>query len=119
MNFLCSIHYDFEKNKRNHPVFHAQISNKAILIKETIFQSYRIQGDKSDMLRTFRIPSTQHDIFSVLTQISADHLLTENNQSYERLSAIRSEADFFVSAEFQSRLGIESSCMRSIRYYPD
>ena len=95
MKFLCSVHYDYEKHKRNHPVFHAQITNKPVLIRDTIYQSNEILMDESEMLRTFRIPSLQHDIFSAITHLSADHLLSDSDQSHERLHAIKNEADFF------------------------
>ena len=119
LNFLCSIHYDFETNKRNHPIFHAQLKSRPELIQQTMFQSYEIRNQKSDMLKTFRIPSTQHDIFSALTQFSADHLLSESIESYDKLIEIRKICDFFVSAESKSDLETEPNCMRSIRYYPD
>ena len=118
LKFLCSVHYDFEKIKRNHPVFHAQLTSKSVLIEKTIYKSYEILEDESEILRTFRIPCTQHDVFGALTQLSADHLLSASDHSHNQLLAIKKEVDFFISAEFQT-LNDEPNCVRSIRYYPD
>ena len=120
LNFLCSIHYDLELKKLNHPIFHAQFIDKPKLVYKTHYKTYLIKPPNiKTTLRTFRIPSMQHDIFSAMTQLSADHLLSESVESYERLIAIRNTCDFFVSAEFKSKLNTEPNCMRSIRFYPD
>ena len=120
LNFLCSIHYDLELKKLNHPIFHAQFIDKPKLIYKTNYKTYLIKPPNiKNTLRTFRIPSMQHDIFSTMTQLSADHLLSESVESYERLIAIRNTSEFFVSVEFKSKFNTEPKCIRSIRFYPD
>ena len=119
LKFLCSVHYDFEKDKLNHPVFHAQFNNKPKLIYDTTFSNFHINVPDDDIFQNFRIPSTQHDIFSTLVQLSGDHLLSDSDEAFEKLMAIRLISDFFVSADFKSELNTEPQCMRSIRFFPD
>ena len=119
LKFLCSVHYDYEPKKINHPIFHTQLSNKPKLIYETNYRRYHIDEPEEEIFQNFRIPSTQQDIFSALVQLSSDHLLSDSEEAFERLMAIRQVSDFFVSADFKSELNTEPQCMRSIRFFPD
>lgn len=123
---VYGVHYDMDERLPGHPVFHAQISSQAELASAITdqFRGITEQGNDSaaGLLKTVRTPTAQMDLFSVITQIGADHLVSEKSPP-EVLSAfgkLRAACDFFVGAGGHiDYLNCESAamCYRSTHWY--
>lgn len=126
---LCHVygaHYDMDETLPGHPVFHAQVCSQARLtdaIHERFHEQFSVGCDFTDgLLRNVRTPTAQMDIFSVITQIGADHLVTEtsNGEVQDAFKKLRDACDFFVGAAGRL-LYLNSSaaahCYRSTHWY--
>jgi hypothetical protein len=129
LEHVFGIHYDMDEEKPGHPVFHAQLGSLSEF-KARISETFRVDGELSDqmnkVLRNVRIPSAQMDVFSVITQICADHLIgaaVPDQLAKEVLIAfasLRKSCDFLTGAahrlEFLSKPSA-SECYRSTHWY--
>ena len=118
--FLNSIHYDYEPSFANHPVFHAQLSNRSLLYSKAGYDFaslYPLSGNV-ELLKATRIPTFQMDIFSTLVSICADHLIPTVHNPSEKFIEIQQNCDFFVGIDNLQKNVIESNCLRSLRSYP-
>lgn len=125
LSHVYGTHYDMDDSVPGHPLFHAQLGSQ-LELGCAVRQHYRIAGglvDKTvDLLRNVRTPTAQMDVFSVITQIGADHLLSERSDD-ERLQAflrLRQACDFFMGAAGRvARLNQQPapSCYRSTHWY--
>lgn len=86
---LQTIHFDFAEpkdDKDNHPVFHAQLTGKAIAIPESQAKEIRFdcQVDQTQVpcYRDARIPTSDMTLSSVLLCLVADHMLAHFVQQY-------------------------------------
>ncbi|HKO20533.1 MAG TPA: hypothetical protein VJU82_16785 [Acidobacteriaceae bacterium] len=79
-----------------HPVFHVQARGELDAYGAAIAKEYRLQeqvgGGLEGMLRNVRSASAQLDVFSVLLQIAADHLLPQHPTKEQKsaFNALRS-----------------------------
>jgi hypothetical protein len=119
-------HYDMDETLPGHPVFHAQVCSQTVLtevIRERFNEPFSVGSDFTQgLLRNVRTPTAQMDVFSVITQIGADHLLTatSNSEVQSAFKELREACDFFVGAA--GRLSYLSSeeaarCYRSTHWY--
>lgn len=101
---VYGVHYDMDEELPGHPVFHAQMCTQAELAP-AVEKYFKFEFNPSNdlsrgLLRNVRTPTAQMDVFSVITQIGADHLLSEasNNEVREAFKRLRSACDFFLGA---------------------
>lgn len=125
---IYGVHYDMDETLPGHPVFHAQMSSQVSLwnnVNELFKLSLQLDTDDDvpcALLRNVRIPTAQMDVFSVITQIGADHLIYEksNPEVQAGFTRLRKACDFFVGAA--GRLAYLNSpqatcCYRSTHWY--
>ena len=125
LEHIYGVHYDMDICGKGHPVFHAQIGSQ-FEFGSNIEDRFRISDERVDHLnkicRSIRTPTAQMDVFSVFTQICADHLMwrdsgAEVEQAFERTCRV---CGFFVGAAhrlayLQDRDVVE--CYRSVHWY--
>ena len=125
LEHVYGAHYDIDERGLGHPVFHAQIGTQMDLLAH-VNEHYRPQRTAEDrvtkILRNVRTPSAQMDIFSVVAQICADHLIHEDSGQEVRdaFSTMRASCDFFIGAAHRMEyLKNEPapSCYRSTHWY--
>jgi hypothetical protein len=126
LSHVYGAHYDMDEVLPGHPVFHSQMTSQMSYlstITDLFHQSYAKCDDlAAGLLANVRTPTAQMDAFSVITQIGADHLLSERS-AVEVLTAfqtLRAACDFFVGAGGRlPYLNAEgpSRCYRSTHWY--
>jgi len=119
-------HYDLDESTEGHPVFHSQISPQMDLISQ-VREKFKKQDETAEdkvqyLLRNVRTPSAQMDVFSVIAQICADHLVYEKSDP-EVISAfekMRNACNFFTGAAHRMTFlnaDPASHCYRSTHWY--
>ena len=125
LEHIYGVHYDMDVASRGHPVFHAQVRSQ-MDVGDNIQQHFRINDKRVDNLRNvsrgIRTPTAQMDLFSVLTQICADHLMWERSAAeVERaFEQTRRVCSFFVGAAHRLAFLREKrvvECYRSVHWY--
>ena len=125
LEHVYGAHYDMDEQVRRHPVFHAQFrpyEQFAQCIQTLFHRDDEIDGYLCNVLRNVRIPTAQMDVFSVLTQICADHLIDEQSTSEvtDAFQRMRIACNFFEGAARRvAFLGTESAvhCYRLTHWY--
>jgi hypothetical protein len=113
-------HYDMDEKLTGHPIFHGQLSSQAKLatvINDEFHLSFEPDNDHvGRLLRNVRTPTAQMDIFSVITQIGADHLVSDasGEEIKQAFDLLRESCDFFVGAA--GRIGY-LNCKEAARCY--
>jgi hypothetical protein len=119
-------HYDLANDELGHPVFHAQLKPFP-RFGQLISDHYRISAVTRDsmqgLLKTVRIPSAQMDIFSLVVQLCADHLLYEKSGQQEKdaFNALLKNNTFCLGAAKRfPRLtnDVARRCYRALHWYP-
>ena len=124
---VYGVHYDMDEVSPGHPVFHAQFRTQAAMAS-VIEDRFRLRFDSScedmsqGLLRNVRVPTAQMDIFSVITQIGADHLLAKTSGPEVRTAfgRLRGACDFFLGAGARAAYLSKfpaSHCYRSTHWY--
>lgn len=122
---VYGIHYDMDERLHGHPVFHAQMAPQ-IKFAPTVEQYAKLAVSDFEwergLLRNVRTPTAQMDAFSVITQIGADHLMSQFSGSEVRTAfkRLRAACDFFLGAG--ARIAYlngppASHCYRSTHWY--
>lgn len=126
LSHIYGAHYDMEEVLAGHPIFHAQIRSMDRL-RSVIAQEFRIAASEEEdlaqgLLSNVRTPTAQMDVFAVITQIGADHLMTGESgpQVLDAFARLRGACDFFLGAG--GRLAYLNSppaihCYRSTHWY--
>jgi hypothetical protein len=126
LTHVYGAHYDFARSELGHPVFHVQMKSYAGF-SGFVREHYTVTQTDADsiegVLRTVRLPSAQMDIFSLVLQISADHLLHAGSGSQEKAAfnaLLRNSAFCKGVASSIPRLGSTeaASCYRARHWYP-
>ena len=124
LDHIFGAHYDMDEKDYRHPVFHAQISSQmeyASHIKVQFSQEKEICDCVNKLFRTVRIPTAQMDIFSVLVQICADHLIgPQPAAAVTTAFDLKNAVGFFIGAAHDlSYLNSQpaSSCYRGHHWY--
>lgn len=74
-------HFDFsDTTEPAHPIFHMQQDNTILQEEVTISCRVQIDSKPQDENRTFRIPTSQMDIFSALIMIIADNFVDKSSE---------------------------------------
>lgn len=125
LDHVFGAHYDMDESDYRHPVFHAQLASRlqsAEHVRSLFTQNQQTYDGMANVFRTARIPTAQMDIFSVLVQICADHLIgpqpaPATTSAFENL---KNTVGFLVGAahkvNYLSSLPA-SSCYRGSHWY--
>lgn len=92
-----------DESNPGHPVFHAQFGSKQAFggAVHDLFKRDELIVDRLGViLGTVRTPTAQMDIFSVVAQICADHLMgpDPSDDLKKAFARLRSNCDFLVGA---------------------
>jgi len=103
LEHVYGAHYDMDELKPGHPVFHAQVGAQlefADAIRERYHLDLPVVPKMGSLLSNVRTPSAQMDVFAVMTQICADHLVGEApaREVKTAFGDLRRASDFFVGA---------------------
>ena len=123
---VLGAHYDFSPNEIGHPVFHGQLADFqefSVHVSEHYNIADEVQSGMGRILRRVRVPTAQMDVFSLVLQICADHLLAawsspDEKSAFERLL---DRNGFCTGASYQmERLRTDEarSCYRARHWYP-
>ncbi len=125
LHHIYGAHYDMAEGHRGHPVFHAQMKpfdefGDDVLAKFELEQA--VDNKIAGVLRTVRTPSAQMDVFAVLTQICADHLIWEDSadEVLNAFNSLRAACGFVQGAAYRMAYltSVEaSSCYRGPHWY--
>ncbi len=126
LTHVYGAHYDMDEELPGHPVFHAQMCSQLSLgsaISQQFHMPFEGEDDRAaGLLRNVRTPTAQMDVFSVVTQIGADHLVSEASgpEVQAAFKKLRGACDFFVGAG--GRLAYMNNppaarCYRSTHWY--
>lgn len=123
---VYGVHYDMDEKLPGHPVFHAQMSTQADMAP-TVEKYFNLKFDSENdvprrLLRNVRTPTAQMDVFSVITQIGADHLVSKasSEEVIFAFAKLRAACDFFYGAGGRFAYLSEypaSYCYRSTHWY--
>ena len=122
---MYGAHYDIDESKPGHPVFHSQISPQMSLmddIKELFRKEWGGEDRVRQVLSNVRTPSAQMDVFSVIAQIFADHLMHGGSaqEVQDAFTKMRKACDFFKGAAHRMNYlnsAIAPHCYRSTHWY--
>ncbi len=125
LEHVYGAHYDFDDQAGRHPVFHAQLRPRAEFAEHVMTDHpHDAASDNGlrNVLRTVRIPTAQLDVFSVVTQICADHLMDAETESevIEAFQRTRDACDFILGAAHRIdflRTPSAAECYRSSHWY--
>jgi hypothetical protein len=127
LEHVWGAHYDFAEASVGHPLFHAQADSMAGLSADVV-REFRVPDAVDDamgrVLKTVRVPSAQLDVFSLLIQICADHLLYKDSSRDDRrvFNGLLDRSSFLHGAgSLGPRLLVRpsSSCFRAGHWYPN
>jgi len=127
LEHVYGAHYDIEETQPGHPVFHSQIGSK-MEFAERVCTAYTLTASVCDrvshILRNVRVPTAQMDVFSVILQICADHLISSasNKEAKEVFASMAKACGFFDGAAHRLaylNAGAAPSCYRSLHWYPE
>ncbi len=125
LEHIYGAHYDMDEVSFGHPVFHTQIRSQ-VEFGTTIGNLFGLDGRADNcmgtILRTVRTPSAQMDVFSVLTQICADHLMDDQPawEVRDAFQRMRNACGFLVGAAHRMAFlntGSAIGCYRSTHWY--
>jgi hypothetical protein len=104
LDHIYGVHYDMDDELPGHPVFHAQMSSQADF-RTSITGLFHSEFDSFEdltagLLRNVRTPTAQMDVFSVIIQLGADHLVSEVSgpEVHDAFARLREACDFFMGA---------------------
>ncbi|WP_456827955.1 hypothetical protein [Bradyrhizobium sp. USDA 4518] len=126
LEHVYGAHYDIDETQPGHPVFHAQVSPQMGMlehVKEQFRKDSEVKEDRVQfLLRNVRTPSAQMDVFSVIAQICADHLMHRDSgvEVRQAFAKMRSECDFFIGAAYRMaylNANVAPTCYRSTHWY--
>ena len=126
VTYVCGVHYDMDDEASGHPVFHAQMCSQAEFAEDVWQHFHRpFDGEKdlaAGLLRNVRIPTAQMDVFSVIMQIAADHLVagTSAPEVWGGFENLSQACSFFRGAAGRiTKLNTKPAthCYRSMHWY--
>jgi hypothetical protein len=119
-------HFDMDEHLIAHPVFHGQMASQVGLgesIADLFHSDFEVRKDHAvGLLGNVRTPTAQMDVFSVLTQVGADHLVNEKSDTVVRegFDELRRACDFFNGAGHRFAFLYDppaTHCYRSTHWY--
>ncbi|MCY4560059.1 MAG: hypothetical protein OXF79_27605 [Chloroflexi bacterium] len=103
LEHIFAAHYDMDDSDYRHPVFHAQLAShmdSSEHVRSFFSQDREVTNNMNKVLRTVRIPTAQMDVFSVLIQVCADHLIGQQPapSTTSAFEDLKTASSFFVGA---------------------
>lgn len=125
LEHVYGAHYDMDESRFGHPVFHAQMGSQiemASAVRERYHLELNVVPKMGTILGNVRTPSAQMDVFAVMLQICADHLVGQDSADEVRkaFSELRSASDFLVGAAHRLAYlnqQIPANCYQSRHWY--
>jgi hypothetical protein len=125
LDHVYGAHYDIEEKQPGHPVFHSQMGPEMEFgeqIRATYTLTIPLHDVVSPILRNVRVPTAQMDVFSVIRQICADHLMSNASDQdvSDAFGAMVKSCGFFEGAAHRLPFlnsGTAVSCYRSLHWY--
>lgn len=128
LEHVYGVHYEMDERGGGHPIFHSQMrpfDEFVEAINKHFHMEARVDDHVGKVLRNVRIPTSQMDFFSVLTQICADHLMglnppTADRQISQAFDRVRTACNFMQGAAHRFpnlSSGNAPECYRSWRWY--
>lgn len=126
LEHVYGAHYDLDEATAGHPVFHAQVSPQMDMLADVNERFRKTFAEPLDSVRPLlanvRTPCAQMDVFSVVLQICADHLIHAGSppQVQETFAKMRTACNFFIGAAHRmAYLNVPpaSTCYRSTHWY--
>lgn len=125
LEHVYGAHFDMDEAGPGHPVFHVQIGSQLSFgdsVREIFKRDEAVVDQMGTVLGTVRTPSAQMDIFSVLTQICADHLIWRDSSEEVKsaFARIRRTCDLLVGAAHRLAFLSEAhaaGCYRAAHWY--
>ena len=125
LDHIFGAHYDMDESDYRHPVFHAQLhsyAQSADHVRNLFSRNQRTSDHMRNVFRTARIPTAQMDIFSVLVQISADHLIGQRPApaTTTAFGKLKDTVGFMIGAGHKASYlnsPPASTCYRAIHWY--
>lgn len=126
LEHVYGAHYDFAKSELGHPTFHSQFRPRpedADIVASHFDVPRRVENPLGAILRNVRVPAAQMDVFMLVLQMCADHLLWEQSSSQDRsaFDALVAKAKALSgAAHLVPRLttGSATTCYRGSHWYP-
>jgi len=128
LTHIYGAHYDLDESNLGHPVFHHQIQTMAelgdALVAQFALPIDKLEDPVQDLFRQARVPTAHMDVFSIIAQICADHLLHKGSGAGERGSFKKVLQSCNVYKGVGHRIGRLNSgdaptCYRSLHWYPE
>jgi hypothetical protein len=125
LEHVYGAHYDIEENLTGHPVFHSQMSSK-IEFAEQVCEAFSLTAPLCDrmtyVLKNVRVPTAQMDVFAVILQLCADHLMSSQSgdEAKAAFATMVASCGFFDGAAHRFaylNAGLAPSCYRSPHWY--
>jgi hypothetical protein len=126
LEHVYGAHYDLDEQRAGHPVFHAQVSPKVAMVSSVNDRFGKDFQNVEDLvgrvLGNVRTPSAQMDVFAVMLQICADHLIHSGSPPnvIEAFNKMRAACEFFIGAAYRiptlNQLPA-TQCYRSMHWY--
>jgi hypothetical protein len=126
LEHVYGAHYDLDEHAPGHPVFHSQISPQMSMLPYVNERFGKNFEDVEDLVRkvlpNVRTPSAQMDVFAVMLQICADHLIHSGSSPkvVEAFNKMRASCEFFIGAAYRMPALNQppaTQCYRSTHWY--
>jgi len=125
LEHVYGAHYDMDEGRFGHPVFHAQIGAQLDMsqaVRDRFHLDLNVVPKMGSILGNVRTPSAQMDVFAVMIQICADHLVGQNSANEVRtaFTELRSASDFLVGAAHRLAYlnqPLPANCYQSRHWY--
>jgi hypothetical protein len=119
-------HFDYSENELGHPLFHGQFKNLKDMfhvIADNLKVAGQVETGFANVLSTVRLPTAQLDVFSLLLQVFADHLLSktsnqEEKAAFNRLLAHAASIQGAGHRVVRLQQGHVEQCMGARHWYP-
>lgn len=103
LEHVYGAHFDMDEVRPGHPIFHVQFGSQQAFVAavHALFKRDEAVVDRvGAVLGTVRTPSAQMDVFSVVAQICADHLMWQDSSKdvKDAFAKLRQSCDFLVGA---------------------
>lgn len=128
LQHVHGLHCDFDTARAAHPVFHAQLKSYAVSfgghLKDQFGLEQRIENHVHVLIPNIRLPIAHLDFFSLIVQLTADHLIWQNSSAEELASfkeILKLEREIVGTSESVPWIskGAAIPCHRAIHWYND
>ena len=125
LEHVYGAHFDMDESRPGHPIFHVQFGSQHESVA-AVREFFKCNGEVVDrvggVLGNVRTPTAQMDIFAVVAQVCADHLIWQDSGKdvKDAFAKLRKSSNFFVGAAHRLSFlnqAVASGCYRSFHWY--